>query len=170
MIRVVFVISSLLILGCSKKDAIKNYSLECVLDSYILQNAIKDNSILFLSDMKGWSDSTSIIRVLRIQEEGILTGKLLFSKYKNIRMYMESGELQQDSIKLYLNSPNSSINSQLNLELVEINGGATSVTPPKEEFNELQFIYNPNKKCVESIIMGGDKLEQMIRYDCRMCM
>ncbi|CAD5253884.1 hypothetical protein IMPR6_80033 [Imperialibacter sp. EC-SDR9] len=146
-----------------------SYSLECVLDAYTSVSPWTSGREIFISDMKGWTDTTSIVRILKINSGEISTGKVFFSNYKDIGIYMEYGELQADEVIHEFQEVSLSLPNNLTWQLVELDNNGEEKWQPDDEYDELQFSYNPQKQCIEKIIMGEETLVQKLKSDCRFC-
>jgi len=163
---IVIIISSCNIGNKSNKKPI----LECLLDSYISTFSIEDKAIIFVSDTQGWSDSTSIIRINSfLKSRNFPHNDILQSNYKGIEIHLEQGEilagkLIKDKLDIKKCIPN-------NLPWKKLPSKKNHLEDPAipEEFDEVQFIYNHSKLCIEEVLTNSDKIKLTFQDFCKTC-
>lgn len=144
--------------------------LECILDAYIMEFNMKLGKEIFISDMMGWSETSSILRIMTVKSEILNSGNILSSKYKNLIILLEHGELKNNRIILDLNMDRISVPNNLNWSLMELQGSWNKDNPSPEEFDEVQIVYNRDKHCIENTnMMGRVKFKEYIRVRCGIC-
>lgn len=153
-------------------DKINEPILECLLDNYISAFSIDENTTIFISNMKGWTDSTSVIRLLSFQDEKESSHiGILQSTYKKIDILLEDGKLLDSEIVLNKDNIERSIPNNLKWEKVIQNKSIkndSKITPP-EEFDEIQLAYNPSKKCFEKLILTHSNFKKKFESNCNLC-
>ena len=169
MIRFLLIIC--LALSCNSFNQNTNMGvLEFILNSYFSEFSIERGSEIFISDMKGWTDSTSIVRILNIDSKDIESGKIYSTEYKGNKVYLEYGNLKDNMITLDYSNYEFSIPNKLNWKIIELNNKEDDGITPPEQFDEVQIIYNPTKNCFEeSDMMGRLKFKERIKSQFGFC-
>jgi len=162
----------LVLLSCSTQQKEKKDSLlECILDIYISEYTPEKSKKIFISEMAGWTDSTSIIRILSLNQRNANTNNTFYSKYQGIEIYFEYGYLFNKKIEFdYSNSDKLLSN---NLEWKRTRGKVSEEIKKltiTEDFDEIQLFYHSDRKCIiGSPEMGQYNFKRLINLNCGFC-
>jgi len=123
--------------------------LESILDVYVDYFEIQETEGIFINQISGWTDSTCIIRILRMNANSIPDHEVNESKYRGIRIFNLVSSNDDTQIDLRKSIIPSKIiwsktekgKSKLNIDSIE----------NPENFDEIQVIYNPTKRCIANI-------------------
>ena len=140
------------LIQCQNKSFDKPPILESLLDNYISEGMVDKGCSVLVIETKGWSDTTSIIRILSTEKENIILKNIYKAKYKGIDIYFEyrvfksigSGEV------LSISKTQEAISNNLNWKRVTLKSSVKKNDDHVffEHFNEIQFLYHSKRKCI----------------------
>lgn len=140
--------------------------LECLLDAYQEFFDVPRNQELYVTEVIGWTDSTSIIHIKTISHRR-LDGEHWLSVYRGFKVCLLQGYFDQGEV-VYFFDRKSLLPNNMQWEKVFLHSidDTNGLIPTPESFDEIQIVYNRKKKCVEGELLYGEFIEAKIAGDC----
>jgi hypothetical protein len=149
-----------------------NDILECIIDAYVSQFSMRLGNEISLFESHGWTDTSLNLSISTIASTRLSSGKYFYTEYKSSKLFLGQGELYKidNEVQLALfKDRNRMVSNNLKWKLIEIKN-IEEESPPPEEFDGLQIVYNTEKKCIEkSNMLGKEKFQQWLKTECGFC-
>lgn len=150
--------------GAASKSA-NEVTLECILDALIEFNS-KSNPILYVSELQGWTDTSSVISVIEYPDLSFVEYKENLSRgeYRGKTVFYLPGVLSLGEEYLeFLDTEK--IKSEINFtEVTEENPNYLERSLSPVDTEELQFIYTNSR--IDTIIIGKKRIIETLYRNC----
>lgn len=167
------IIGIIFIISCkSNYNKQNSEDLECIIDTYISVFSIKLGNEISLFESHEWTDTTLNLSISSIKSTRLSSGKYFYTEYNGTKLFLQQGRLYRDSKGLQLElfeDAKMMIPNSLKWKTIELSNLEEEFFPP-EEFNEVQIIFNPSKKCVQDSEMTDRlKFKEVYKKRCYFC-
>ena len=166
------IIFLILLIGCvntNNSNTEHEAILECVLQSLITHSDVDTSMNIYITDSSKWTDSTSYVSVA-IDTENLFTleGEFWTSNYNGFKIYQFLNSVDTGYSRNIDDFTQTTSNRlKWNKQSKEIVEQQMEITPPYNPPN-VDFIYNPSKKCIENYLVNG-KFKSTLHSMCKSC-